>query len=170
MEFSQLIQSRRSVRAYQDAPIPKEALLELADAARMAPSWKNTQTARTYIASSPEMVSAVRAALPAFNQDSTAKASAYLVTGFVPGLSGYGAKGPSNELGDAWGAYDLGLHDAYLILKAADLGLDTLIMGLRDEQALRTALSIPAEVQIFSVIALGKRDGEPVFRPRKPLE
>ena len=69
-----------------------------------------------------------------------------------------------------WGAYDLGLHDAYLILAAKDAGYDTLIMGIRDADALRQALAIPEEEQVVSVIAVGMAAQEPALKPRKPLE
>lgn len=170
MEFMELIEKRRSMRVYEPAEVPTETLLELAEAARMAPSWKNSQTARTYMAVSPEAMAAVRDALPSFNQVRSANAVAYLVTGFVKGDSGYNAGAPANEVGDGWGAYDLGLHNAYMLLKASDMGLDTLIMGLRSADKLRAALSIPEDVQIMAVIAVGKRGGEPVMNERKTVE
>ena len=84
-------------------------------------------------------------------------------------VSGFTAGQPDNELGNQWGAYDLGLQNAYLILKARELGLDTLIMGLRDEATIRAAAGIPDTEAVFSVIALGYRAQEPSLRPRKPL-
>lgn len=170
MELNELIQLRRSVRAYAaEDKIPVEDVKQIIAAAQLAPSWKNSQTARIYAAVSPEKVAAVRAALPGFNQKSTANAAAYLVTTFVRGVAGHTAGQPDNELGDQWGAYDLGLNNAYVILKARDLGYDTLIMGLRDADALRAALEIPAEEQVCAVLALGHREGEPVFRPRREM-
>ena len=77
---------------------------------------------------------------------------------------------PDNEVGNGWGAYDLGLHDAYLVLAAADMGYDTLIMGIRDADAIRRLLNIPENEAIMSVIAVGKRDKAPAARPRKPLD
>ncbi|MBE6018252.1 MAG: nitroreductase, partial [Lachnospiraceae bacterium] len=74
-----------------------------------------------------------------------------------------------NEQGNAWGAYDLGLHDAYLVLAASDAGFDTLIMGIRDADAIRKLLAIPENEEIFSVIALGKKAQEPQLRKRKEL-
>lgn len=169
MDFMQLIEKRRSVRQYAAAQVSVEELLTLADAARMAPSWKNSQTARVYIAASAKAIAQVRDALPSFNSKRTENAAAYLVTGFVKGDSGFNQGEPANEGGDLWGAYDLGLHNAYMLLRAADMGLDTLIMGLRDEAKLRAALSVPDEVQIMSVIAVGKRSAEPLLNDRKPL-
>ena len=77
---------------------------------------------------------------------------------------------PTNEIGNGWEAYDLGLHDAYLILAASDAGLDTLIMGIRDSEAIREVLGIPENEEVMSVIAIGKRAKEPAPRPRKELE
>lgn len=170
MEFAELIQSRRSVRAYQaDKAVTEDMIRELMAAVQLAPTWKNSQTGRYYAAVSTEKVEAVRACLPAFNQKSSANA-ALIVTTFVKGVAGHTAGNPDNELGDQWGAYDLGLQNAYLVLKAREMGLDTLIMGLRDADALRAVLDIPAGEQVAAVIALGWRDGEPVFRPRKELD
>lgn len=167
MEFKTLIQERRSVRAYGETQIPHEDLAAIAKAAQMAPSWKNWQASRTYIVETPEKLEELREnGLPAFNQKSSRNA-VLIVTTFVKGLVGFMDGVPNNELGDKWGAYDLGLHDAYLVLAAKDAGYDTLIMGIRDADYIRGYLEIPSEEEIVSVIAIGKREGEPAFRPRK---
>ena len=170
MEFNELIVERRSVRAYKDQPVDVELLKKIVEQAQMAPSWKNSQTARTYVAASKEILEELRAnGLPSFNQKSSSGA-ALIVTTFVRGVSAFTNGVADTELGDKWGAYDLGLHDAYLVLAAKNAGLDTLIMGLRDYQAIRALLQIPEEEDIVSVIAVGYRDQEPALRPRKPLE
>ena len=127
------------------------------------------QASRCYAVVTPEKLAEVRAALPSFNQNSS-KNAALIVTTFVKGQVGHTNGAPDNELGDMWGAYDLGLHDAYLILAAKDAGYDTLIMGIRDADALRQALAIPEEEQVVSVIAVGMAAQEPALKPRKPLE
>ena len=171
MELHALFQTRRSVRDFQaEQGVSRAAVEELLRAAQLAPTWKNSQTGRYYVAQSPDLAAQVREALPAFNQDSSAGAPVLIVTTFVRDVSGYTHGQPDNELGNQWGAYDLGLQNAYLVLKASDLGLDTLIMGIRDAQALRRLFQIPDNEEIAAVIALGRRAGEPVFRPRKPLE
>lgn len=169
MDFKNLIDQRRSVRAYADAPISREALEAILSDAQRAPSWKNMQTSRCYAVYTPEKLAEARAALPGFNQNSSRNA-ALIVTTFVKGQVGFMNGVPANELGDKWGAYDLGLHDAFLILAAKDAGYDTLIMGLRDADALRKALDIPEDEEIVSVIAIGKAVDTPPKRPRKPLD
>ncbi|MCR4576661.1 MAG: nitroreductase family protein [Clostridiales bacterium] len=169
MEFEKLIMARRSARGYESA-IDEAALKEAVSRARFAPSWKNSQESRVYAAVTPETTQQVFDALPDFNKNSSANA-ALLVTTFVKGIAGFTAAGqPTGSAGDCWGAYDLGLHDAYLILALQDLGYDSLIMGLSNEKALREIFAIPENEQIMSVIAVGKRS-KPANTPvRKPLE
>ena len=166
MQFTELIAERRSIRKYE-AAVPREELELILAEARQAPSWKNQQTSRCYVLETPEKLEELRAeALPSFNRSSSANAS-LVVTTYVRNVVGFSDGTPANEIGNGWGAYDLGLHDAYLILAAKNAGYDTLIMGLRDAEAIRARLNIPAEEEIMSVIAVGKPAEEPSLRPRK---
>lgn len=170
MEFNELITERRSVRRYETA-IEHDALAEILKQAQRAPSWKNQQTSRCYAVETPETLEDLRAsALPSFNRNSSANA-ALIVTTYVKDVVGHNDDGtPVNEVGNGWGAYDLGLHDAYLVLAARNAGYDTLIMGIRDADVIRAKLNIPENEEIMSVIAIGKCGAEPTLRPRKELE
>ncbi len=170
MEFQELIRARRSVRSYR-AGICHEDLEKILRQAQQAPSWKNQQTSRCYAVETPEKLEAFReAVLPSFNQHSSAGA-ALIVTTYVKNVVGFSDSGePANEIGNGWGAYDLGLHDAYLTLAASDAGYDTLIMGLRDTDAIRAALGIPENEEVMSVIAIGKRAADPSAPRRKELD
>ena len=171
MEFEKLSQERRSLRSYQEnVTITEEEYKEILQGAQLAPTWKNSQTGRYYIVKSQEMREDFRAkVLPGFNQKSSANAD-LIVTTFVKDIAGFTKGEPDNELGNEWGAYDLGLQNAYLLLKAKDLGYDTLIMGLRHQDVIREMLQIPENEEIVSVIAIGKGQGEVLFRPRKDLD
>ena len=116
MEFNELITVRRSIRKYEGG-ISHKDLAEILHAAQQAPSWKNQQTSRCYAVETPEALEDLRAkALPSFNQNSSARA-ALVVTTFVKDIVGFDNNGnAANEIGNGWGAYDLGLHDAYLVL------------------------------------------------------
>lgn len=74
---------------------------------------------------------------------------------------------PDNECGNGWGYYDLGLQNENLILKAKELGLDTLIMGIRDAEKIHEMLQIPETEQVVAVIAVGYRDIDPEKPKRK---
>ena len=168
MEFQELITARRSVRKYE-AGASHEDLTAILAAARQAPSWKNQQTSRCYAVETPATLEELRgSALPSFNQNSSAHAT-LVVTTFVRDTAGFSERRPVNEIGNGWGAYDLGLHDAYLILAARNIGYDTLIMGIRDADGIRKKLGIPDNEEIMSVIAVGKPAEAPAPRPRKDL-
>ena len=96
-----------------------------------------------------------------------AENASLIVTTFVHNHAGFQKDGtPDNELGNGWGCYDLGLQTENLLLKATELGYSTLIMGIRDADAIRKLLSIPEEENIMAVIAVGKAAEAP-FRPKR---
>lgn len=151
MEFSELIKARRSCRKFAQAPVLKEDIEKIIEATVLAPSWKNSETGRYYVSLDSKAIEEVYETLPDFNKTSS-KNAAYIVCTYKKGISGNG--------NDAWGAYDLGLQNSYMILKAKELGYDTLIMGLRDEARLREIFDIPEDEIMLPVIAIGKADGE----------
>lgn len=172
MEFNELIESRRSVRVYKEGTsITSFELESIIEAAQQAPSWKNSQTARYYVAHSDLAMKTIREkCLPNMNKERCENAVALIVTTFVKNRAGFNKEGVAdNELGNEWGAYDLGLQNALLLLKAKDLGYDSLVMGLRNAKMLREKLEIPDTEEVVSVIVIGKKDEEPSKPPRKAI-
>lgn len=168
MSLDQIIKQRRSIRKYKKKPVSNEQIQLLIQAAVEAPSWKNSQTARYHVITSQPLLNEFKErCLPEFNQENCKDAPVLIVTTFIKNRSGFERDGTaSNELANGWGCYDLGLHNQNMILKATELGLSTLIMGIRDENKIREMLNIPAEETIVSVIALGYKDIE-VDRPKR---
>ena len=171
MEFLRLIEERRSIRAYKESEISREDIEKMIYAAQQAPSWKNSQTGRYYVALSKEAVAELRnTCLPSFNYERTENVSAFIVAAYKKGFSGFKPDGsPTDASGDGWGAYDLGLQNENLLLVARELGYDTLIMGLRNEAKLREMFGIPVDEIVMSVIAVGKRAADPEKPERKSL-
>ena len=118
------------------------------------------------------MVDKIRTScLPGARNAAKSENAALIVTTFVHDRAGFQKDGTAdNELGNGWGCYDLGLQNENLILKAADMGLSTLIMGLREADKLREILDIPDTETIVAVIAVGKADESPNRPPRKELD
>lgn len=173
MEFQELVEKRQSVRSYTGKPVTEETLKTILASAAQAPSWKNTQTGRSYCVVSPELVEKFRAeVLPGFNQNSTQGVGAYIVTTYKKNISGFdkATGNPDNELGNQWGAYDLGLRDMLICLKATEMGLGTLIMGLRDADQVAKMLEIPETEQVVSIIGIGYPDKLTAKPPRKDVE
>lgn len=172
MEFEQVLENRRSIRNYEPYETSRETVEELVQAAAMAPSWKNSQTRRYYAALSPEAIAFVRnEVLLPMNAQKTENAACYLISCAKKGESGIGAENEyANEIEEGWAIYDLGLADENLLLKAYDLGLGTLVMGIRDAEKIRTYFQVPEDEIILSVIAVGRAAVHPNAPKRKPLK
>ena len=172
MGLDEIMERRASVRRFDASrKIPHGTLMEILGAASFAPSWKNSQTARYYAAESAEAFERVRQCLGPRNAQNVKGASVLIVTAFEKNVAGFDKEGrPDNELGNGWGIYDSGIGNSFVLLKAAELGADSLVMGIRDAEALRAAAGIPESQEVLAVIALGYRITDPSRPPRKPLE
>lgn len=167
MEFQKLIETRRSTRKYTERRVTEDQLREIIAAAIESPTWKNCQSWRFYCLCTEEACEAFRSAcLPGKNYEN-AENAALIVTTFVKGRSGFSRDGSQdNEVGDGWGFFDNGIATENIVLKAKDMGLDTLIMGIRDEKAIRRFLNVPQDQIICSVITVGYGD-DPHDKPRR---
>lgn len=157
--FDDIIRKRRSIRQYDGMrSISREEILELISAANEAPSWKNKQTARYHFVLRGDRMDRLKCWLHPQNQQAMANAAALVVCTFKKNIVGFERDGsPTNELGNGWGIYNLGLHNAFFVLKATDMGIDSVILGLRDAEGLRKELNISEEEIVVSVIGLGYR-------------
>ena len=169
MELREVMQKRKSIRQYLTTPV--EEVKAMIEAAILAPTWKNAQEIRYYVAVSEEKRQAVLDALAEGNRKKTQNAPVFLISAVILNRAGFQKDGTAdNELGNGWGYYDCGLHDMNLLLEAADQGLSTLVMGLRDADKLREAFDIPKEESIVSVISVGYSDADPDRPTRKSVE
>lgn len=168
--FDEVLTSRRSVRSYDASKkITESEVRDLIEASQEAPSWANQQPTKYYVAISEEKLTAVQDMVGG-NKKRIKNAPVLIVSTFERGKSGFFQGDKANEIGDGWGAYDNGLNNCYLILKARAMGFDTLIMGMRDADKLRELFSIPENETIMAVIALGYRAEEPNRPERKNID
>ena len=168
--FDEVLASRRSVRSYDPSRTISEAeVRDLLVATQEAPSWANQEPTKYYVVMSAEKRAAILEMIGR-NKERVADAPVFIVSTFEKGKSGFFQGAQTNEIGDGWGAYDNGLSNAYLILNARAMGFDTLIMGMRDSEALRSEFGIPDSETVMAVIALGYRAAEPSRPDRRPLD
>ena len=172
MKFDKVLEGRRSIRRWTDQPIEHDELKKILKAAQLAPSWKNSQSARFYVVTQDTLLAQLKEnGLPPFNQKNAEKAPCLIIACFELGKSGLGADGQfANECEEGWSYFDLGLAVENICLEAYQLGLGTLIMGIRNAEAIRTMLHIPESQQICAVIALGTPDIDPPKPKRLKLK
>lgn len=170
MDLLKAIMERRSVRKYRSDPVPDDLIVQCIDAARRAPSWANTQTARFVAVKDPAIREALSATLRHNNPASQACLAAPCVVCLVAqrGVAGIRQGNPVTDKGD-WFMFDAGLAMDHLTLIARSLGLGTVIVGAFDAKKAEEALGVPEGYSVVAITPLGYFDESPPPTPRKPL-
>ncbi len=160
-EVLEVIRRRRSVRKMKDTALAPESVQRLFEAARLAPSWANTQCWDFVAVTDP----AKRAALAAAGGPKQAMLAAPLI---VVACARPQASG--SRAGLDYFMLDMGIAVEHLILEAAELGLGTCWVGWFEEEPVKRALGIPDEVRVVAMVPVGVPDEEPRARSRRPME
>lgn len=171
MELNECLKGRRSIRNFKTVQVARADIEKMIEAAIMAPSWKNSQVSRYYVSETSENTGKFLSCLPEFNQKSIANAPVIIVSTIVKNRSGFERDGSySSHLKEGWQYFDNGLQIQNLCLKAYELGLGTLIMGIYDVDKVREFFDIPEEEEVVAVIAVGYSDEQPQMPKRKTVD
>ena len=174
MDAITCIKERHSVRKYQDKKIPHELLEEIIEAARFAPSWKNTQITRYIITEDKEKMNKLADNCVmdfTYNVDTLRNAQMLVVVTKIMGRSGLERDGSATTpKGEDWSTFDTGIAAQTFCLAAHAKGLGTSIMGIFDENKVAEVIDIPEGQQVAVLIAIGYPDEEPVAPKRKEVE
>ena len=160
MDLYEAIEKRYSVRSYQDKPIEEDKLRRVLDAGRVAPSGRNRQDWKFVVALRAE----VRQALAdAAGQPFLAQAAAVIA---VVGLT------PDSVMhcGIPADPVDCAIAIDHMTLAAVAEGLGTCWIGHFDQDAARSALSVPPDVKIVELLPIGYPTGAPSTKSRKSAE
>lgn len=83
MELREVMQKRKSIRQYLTTPVEEEKVKAMIEAAILAPTWKNAQEIRYYVAVSEEKRQAVLDALGEGNRKKTQNAPVFLISAVI---------------------------------------------------------------------------------------
>ncbi len=174
MDFKTVVKTRRSIRKFEDKPIPRETFEEIIDVARFAPSWKNTQIARYIVVADPELKSKLVNPDCVFNFTYNLKtlegAAAIVLLTYVKGRSGFERDGSfSTPTGAGWQNFDAGIAAQTFCLAAQEQGVGTVILGYFNEEAVRKAIDIPEDQALGAIIACGYPAESPEAPKRKEV-
>lgn len=190
MDVKDAIIKRKSIRKYDGTAVPPHVIEEVLDAARRAPSGRNSQPWRFLVVKDRQTMEALKQH-KAFPQPFVYKAPVLIVCcGDPAAYTGkYGGGNLATEIGDCADANDLkpmfpvaertpaeramrdvSIASAFMVLRATELGLGTNYIGLIDQQALRTVLAIPEGLLIFYVLTMGHTTHAPLDTPRRTLQ
>ncbi len=153
MNFEEVLLKRRSIRRYKDAPIPREKILKILEAARIAPSASNKQPWHFIVVEKKETIKQLA------KSEWAAKAPLMIV-----GLA-------DQETSPNWCSNDLGIAFEHIALAATNLGLGTCWMGQTGrEELIRKLLDIPDKLRPVAVMPIGVPDETPPPKERKSLD
>lgn len=179
MEFDELIKKRRSCRAFKPTPVTEDQLQTIVTAGQWAPSPLNEQPFEFIAVTDPTVKARI--------QKTGIEAKQIIVDNNGPA---WVKKYPMNFIGESplilvvvynpnkggLGSYFGQPHGALqstsaciqnMLLKAADLGLDSLWFTFFNPSALKTVLDIPAELDIAGAVFIGTPAMEAKAPPRR---
>ncbi len=194
MEVLEAIKRRRSIRRFEDRPVPEECIREILEAARLAPSASNLQTWKFKVVTDPEIRKSLREA--AFDQKFVERAPVVIVacidfTAFgersrrtlellrsravrpsLEMLLRYlrGEKGAEQEERNLVSAcINVSIAVQNMVLAATSLGLGTCWVRAFDPQRVAEILELPPECPPLILLPLGYPREDPEPRSRKSL-
>ena len=161
MELKEIVTKRRSVRAYEDRPVPEKSLRNILEAARLAPSARNDQSWKFVVVREDKRRQELARA--ADNQGFVAEA---------PVVIAAVATEPERIMGCGVPSYavDLSIAVTHMILAAVDEGLGTCWLGAFSQQRVKEILKIPGKYRVVALLTLGFPMGEMKVKTRKSLE
>ena len=162
MTVKEAIRIRKSVRSYLPRPVEEEKIMELLEAARLAPSAKNYQEWRFVIVRDKNLRE--KLAEIACGQSFVAEAPCVFVC----------CADTDNHVmtcGQLCYPIDVAIAIDHITLRAVELGLGTCWIGAFYEDEVKKLLDIPDRIRVVELLTVGyPKDPSPVEKYRLPLE
>ena len=149
MDFTETIETRRSIRSYQSRDVEPDVLEQILAAAVAAPTGSDKQTWHLYLARSPE----VRERLGTEGTTQSFIKDAPVIAACVA---------ERRHLTDAIIAVD------HLVLAARNEGIGTCWVGSFDRQKVKDILGVPEEQEVVMLVPMGYPEREDAFAAREP--
>jgi nitroreductase len=170
-EIMDVIKSRRSIRTYQDKPIPDSLLQNVLEAVRWSPSWANTQVWELILVQDTIKKQKLFETLAPNNPAGKAVTQAPVVVALCAKLksAGYYKGQAATQLGD-WFMFDLGIATQSLCLAAYAQGLGTVVVGLFDQKKAAEILGVAEGYELVALIPMGYPAKEASAPKRRELK
>jgi nitroreductase len=169
--FEEILHQRRSVRSFLPRPVPRENVVAICEAARLAPSACNSQTWRFVAVDDPALIGRIcREAMRPVVPNRWLAQAPLLIAGcsrldIIANRLGAGVSGIEYYL------IDLGIAMEHMVLRATELGLGTCWIGWFHAGRVREILGIPRRIRVSALLAVGyPAASPPAARRRKPLK
>jgi nitroreductase len=161
MEVEECIKTRRSIRKFLDIGVPREKLVKILEAGRLAPNAGNLQNHEVIVVTEKPLRRAVAEAC--LQQYWIAQAPIILVVVAEHEVQ----KIHYGKRGDLYSVQSAACVAMNMILQAHELGLASCWVGAFDDEMIKRALGIPGKVTPLTVIPIGNGDESVPVPPRK---
>ncbi|MEN1760487.1 nitroreductase family protein [Anoxynatronum sibiricum] len=166
------IETRRSIRKYEDRPVEDEKTTAILESARWAPSGNNTQPWHFIVIQSQEMREKVAAVSHQQKWMLTAPVHIACVADLSSRITGH----PEVVLTEVSSQHELkqvirdtAIAAEHLVLEAENQGLGTCWVAWFTQEEIRPVLGIPDDKYVVAVITVGYPAHAPAPTPRKKL-
>ncbi len=169
--FSELVAARYSCRAYRTDPVPRAAVEQILEAARLAPSACNRQPWRFAAVLEADIRARLldEGILPGLGMTWAAAAPVILALGMKKSFLTHRVAPLLSDV--EYPLLDLGIAGEHAVLKATELGLGTCWIGWIRPKEVRRIVGWPADIQPQSLITVGWPAGPRArVTPRLPLD
>ena len=146
MNFFELAKSRWSVRAYKDTPIEEEKMQLILEAGRVAPTAKNYQPQRIYVATSKEAREKLKSVCRC-----TWDAPVVMVVCYDRERDYHSKLMPGYESGEK----DASIVCTHMMLQAADLGIGSCWVGYFNPDQVAEVLGLPENITVTALLPIG---------------
>ena len=153
MDLEQLYLKRQSTREYSDKKVSDEDLKEICRLAQAAPSAVNSQPYKLY-AVNGEKAKAFSKFVQILGGNKWASDCPAFIA-IEQGKPGIVVRAGQRFLKTEFVPIDIGILSAYIVLAAENMGLQTCILGMRDEKAIAEFLGVNKDTKFPLVIAVG---------------
>ena len=157
MSLIDLILSRRSIRSYENKDIPEEALRQILEAGRQAPSAANRQPIRFVVVTDHGILK---------------KLCDTLITRFAKSapIAIAGCADVKSLLTGKWAVVDATIAMQNMVIAAWALGIGSCWIGACNEEKVRELLKIPDKWKFVGLLTLGYPAEKPKPRKKKQFE
>ena len=159
MDFQELIRVRYSCRAYRSDPVAEDQLMQVLEAARLAPTADNRQPFRLVVIRTAGREQELQRV---YGKDWFVQAPLVIAACGVPAENWV-----RKQDGKNYNDVDVAIVMDHLILAAADLGLGTCWIAAFDPAAARELLELPEGVEPVAFTPLGRPADAPRQKTRK---
>lgn len=173
MEVTECIKTRRSVRRFTEDAISNEVIEEIVEVARMAPTWKNSQTLRYVVVKDRTILDKIKdECFLGFEHNAKiiSACQALVVLVQVNGICGYEKDGSfSTSKGAGWEMFDAGIAAQTFCLAAHDKGVGSVMLGIFDDMKVAEAIGLSEGNSVAALIPIGYPKFVPDATPRKEV-